>query len=90
MAGKGRPVGSKNTPKVTVTIDPSKKPSITITTKDKEFYIIQKARGACRRAGDYGKSRLIAEAVWKSGSFESGNIQLAIKAVGAYVSVIKA
>jgi len=63
------------------------KPIITVTSEDKEHQIVTKARHAYRRAGDYTKSLAITKAVWNSGSYDSENIMLAIKAVRRFVKV---
>ena len=86
---RGRPKGSKNKPKPkeVVRVTPKGKPTITVTEEDAEYAIITKARYAFRRLGDYTKSEAIAKAVWHSGSYESKNIMLAIKAVRLFVNV---
>jgi len=84
---RGRPKGSKNKPKEVVKLVPGEKPTIIVTKNDKEHQIVTKARYAYRRAKDYTKSEAIAKAVWKSGSYESKNIMLAVKAVRAFVNV---
>lgn len=84
---RGRPKGSKNTPKKIVKLAPGEKPTITITSKDREHEIVTKARHAYRRVGVFTKSVAITKAVWNSGSYNDKNIMLAIKAVRVFVNV---
>ena len=91
MSDRGRPKGSKNKPKPTQQ-DLAKgdtKPTIKIGKRETEHSLIRKTRGALRSHGLYLRTNEVAREVWGSKSFETKNIQLAIKAIKQFVEVVQ-
>ena len=92
---RGRPKGSKNKVKTysqdKVEKEPIQKkipkPTIQVTSKDNEQSLITMTRSILRENGDFINAAKISKAVWKSGSYESGNITKALDSLKPFVYI---